>query len=225
MMDWKNIILLIVAGLNLGSALMVYFLNPKNRINIYYSAFVFWVSVWIFGLATFRWMQTENAMGLLVFVYYAAAGLIPVFFYLFSIYFPYQKRILTTKTKILVWLGAIIIVIDVLPWFLINDLILSPPDNILVLNLPSNIIYTIIFLAFTIAAFKNLIEKYRDSDGFHRIQLKCLIYGGGIAFFFGMFFDLFYPLFGNYKMIWLGPYFTVVLLVFISYLLFFYSRR
>lgn len=209
----------------MGSAIMVYFLNPKHRINIYYSIMGFLCSIWIFGLVTFRWMQTETAVRLLVFIYYVAAGLIPVFFYLFSIYFPYQKRILEIKTIILILFGTLVMIIDVLPWFLINDFIISPPDNILMLNLPANIIYTVIFLAFIALGYKNLIEKYRISGGFHRIQLKCLIYGTAIAFIFGMIFDLFYPLFGNYKMIWLGPYFTVILLMFISYLLFFHKLK
>jgi len=143
----------------------------------------------------------------------------------FSIYFLYQHVVLSNKLKFFIWLGAVAIIIDVLPWFLIEDVILEPPDNIIVLNLPANIIYTVIFLSFTISAFKNLIGKLINSGGFARIQLKCVVYGSAVAFIFGILFDLFYPLFGNYKMIWLGPYFTVVMLVFITYLLFFHQLK
>jgi len=225
MMDWKNIILLIVAGLNLGSALMVYFLNPKNRINIYYSAFVFWVSVWIFGVALFRSMETKTGVHLIIYTYYAAGGLIPIFFYLFSIYFPYQHELLTLKKRIFTGLGILAILIVTLPPFLVDDVILAPPNNVVILDLIGHTIYIIIFFFFAVPAFINLIGKLRKSDGIFRVQLKCVIYGSGVAYFFGILFDLFYPLFGDYSMVWLGPYFTVVMLIFLDYLIFFYSRK
>ena len=223
MMDWKNIILILVAGLNLGSSLMVYFKNPKSRINIYYASFVFWVSVWIFGVALFRSIETETGVHLLIYAYYGAAALIPIFFYLFSFYFPYSKRLPTTKIKILVWVGTIAILIDSLPIFLVKDVVLNPPNNIVILNLASYLIYSVIFLTFTIFAFKNLVEKLKESKDFAKTQLRCIVYGSGIAYFFGILFNLIYPFFGDYTMIWLGPYFTVVMIIFLDYLLFFYN--
>jgi hypothetical protein len=220
-MDWKNVILLIVAGINLGSALMVYFLNPKNRINIYYALMVFCVAIWIFGLATFRSIQTERGVNFLIFIYYSASALVSFFLYKFSIYFPYQKKLLTLKMEILAFVGLIIIVITCLPALLVRDVILDPPNNVVKLNFLDDIIYAVVFLLFIIFGYINLIKKFLENGGFIRIQLKYFIICSSIAFIFGVIFDLIYPLAGNYKLIWLGPYFSFTMVIFISYILFF----
>ena len=52
-------------------------------------------------------------------------------------------------------------------------------------------------------------------------QLGAIIIGFGLAGIFGVIFDLILPYFGNWKLNWFGPYFTIFVLFAISYLIFF----
>lgn len=88
-MHWTNIGLLVITGLDLGLAFLIWLKNPKHKINIFLSVAIFFLAIWTLGTSMFReaqmiatavfWGKILNLGGIL---------LVPSFFY-FSIYFPY----------------------------------------------------------------------------------------------------------------------------------------
>jgi len=225
-MDWKNILLIIVAGLDMVFSFTVYSINPKNKINIFYSLFLFFASIWAFGIMMFRLLQSISFIAYLtIYTYYVAAGFIAIFFCLFSFYFPHLDRRITLSHKLLFLFGTIIILVISLPIFLVKELSILPANNVVILNAIAYEIYSIVFLFFTLIGFINLFKKLIKSDGFSRVQLKFIIYSTGIAYFFGVIFNLIYPFVGNYTMIWFGPCFTIIIVIFLSYFLFFYRHK
>ena len=107
-MSLINLGLIFVAGIDLGFAIFVYLLNPKNKINISLALTVLLVSSWTFGMALFRssynqtdalmWTWVQNGSGALL--------VVPLFF--LSVYFPYQNIILKTWQLYLIALSIII---------------------------------------------------------------------------------------------------------------------
>ena len=80
--------------------------------------------------------------------------------------------------------------------------------------------FFLIFSYYFIWAFVNLIKKYLVSEGVIKRQLCIVIFSFGLAAIFGMVFDLFLPYFGNWKLNWLGPYFTIFIMLGIADLIF-----
>jgi hypothetical protein len=57
------------------------------------------------------------------------------------------------------------------------------------------------------------------------MQLKWIILGIGLAAVFGTIFDLILPYLGYWKLNWLGPCFTIVVLIVIYYMIFYKPNK
>ena len=86
-------------------------------------------------------------------------------------------------------------------------------------------IYSIYILFFFIWAYYNIWKSYLISSGFNRLQLKFILIGLLLAGVFGIVFDLLLPYFGNWKLNWLGPYFSILVLFSTSYLIFYKPNK
>ncbi|MFA6525761.1 MAG: histidine kinase N-terminal 7TM domain-containing protein [Patescibacteria group bacterium] len=224
-MDVKNIILLIVAGLNLILSLLVYSKNTKNIINVAYGSVILSVGIWSYGIAMFRYSDNVITALLWARTYYIAAALIALFFLIFSIHFPYKSFILSKIKSLLIILPFIVVVIIIfIPDMMIGKISINIPTNVVTLQ-SSYTIYTMYFLSYMAISFYYLTKKYASSQGIHAIQLKYTLNATATATFFGATFNLILPMLGNYKLIWLGPYFTLITFAYVSYYLFFNKHR
>ena len=90
-MDARDIILFIIAALNLLFGFIVTKRNSRRAANRVYALVVIAAAAWAVGLAGFR---ITGDLGIALWwarIYYVAAALIAYFFLLFSIMFPYQR--------------------------------------------------------------------------------------------------------------------------------------
>lgn len=224
-MDIKNIILFLVTALNFSLALVIYLKNPKSSINISFGSVILCAGVWSLGIALFRYADDISAALFWVRIYYIAASFIAFFFLMFSIVFPYKSLVLTkVKTILLLCPLAIIITIIFLPDIMIGKIAINPPVNEVTLQ-SSYAVYTMYFLTYMAIGFFYLISKYASSQGIHKIQLQYALKATAAATFFGTTFNLILPMLGNYKLIWLGPDFTLITFAYMSYYLFFYKHK
>src|SRR3989338_8519914 len=100
-MYWINIGAFIMGGLNIGLAVLVWLRNPSHRINQTFALAALSVGLWAGAEAFFRgagtassalfWAKLENVFG----------SLIALFFFLFTHYFPYERRKLRSFEKVL----------------------------------------------------------------------------------------------------------------------------
>jgi signal transduction histidine kinase len=87
-----------------------------------------------------------------------------------------------------------------------------------ILDKTNYLIYAIYFVCFVLLSYYNLFRSYIKSVNIEeRSQLIFLIYGTLFGFAFGMFFNLILPYFDNYRYIFLGPLFSLAMVVSIAY--------
>jgi len=86
-------------------------------------------------------------------------------------------------------------------------------------NGPLFFLFPIYFLFYWIWAVRNLIVKFKMTDGIHIYQLKLLLWGVLISSIIIIIFDIIYPLLGKVVISGLGPEFSIVWLGFTSYII------
>jgi len=220
-MFYINISLIFIAGLNVGLALFIWLRNPKNKINIYYSLGVFFIGLWALGASLFReadglleariWTWFQNGFGALI--------VIPLLF--FSINFPYASRKVSILQKILIWISILaVLYVAIIPGVWYTKINLTPHANDYEINLTGYLYFLIFLLFYLILSFIILIKKYFKSEGFQKTQLKYLIIASGITGVFATINSAILPIWLNAEYNWIGPLFSLPLIVIVSYFLF-----
>lgn len=226
-MHWASIGLILVAGLDIGVALLIWLRNYRNKINQSFALMLLFLAVWTFGCAMFREAPTAEAVMLWVRTLNVGGIILIVPFLLFSIYFPFQTYQLTGLLKTAIFLpmfGVLIVLFIPDVWFSPSSIIINPPHNNFRINF-GYYIFTLYFLIFIGWAYYNLIRKYLSSEGFTRSQLKLIIAGTSIASFFGTLFGAISPLLYEAKYFWIGPYFSLPMIVYLVYFAFYYRSK
>jgi signal transduction histidine kinase len=217
-MEVQVVILFVVAAVNSILSLFI-LLGTRNLQNLIYSIFVLFVSLWAIGLAFFLIETDLDSARSIANFYYIAAAAIPVTFLYFSFSF------LSPSFRFTYWHGLILapflILAAILTFdqtFLISDIFYTTAGKDVVLNHTTYLIYSTYFVVFVAACYLQLFRLFiRRRDPIERLQLKFIIIGTIIAFFLGMVFNLFFPFIGNYSYIWLGPLFTLIMVVSVGY--------
>ncbi|MFH1509907.1 MAG: ATP-binding protein [Candidatus Nealsonbacteria bacterium] len=216
-MDLTNIILITLASIDLFLGALIISGDHKTESNITYTIFVLAVVMWTIGIAFFR--ETNDYESLLLWnrVFVFAASIIAGSLLHFSLIFPYAKTKLTLFKKILIYLPSVLVFFAVItPGILIKDIVIRPWGNESILGW-GYIYFGFYFSIFSIWSFLNLLIKYRKSIGIIRTRLSFVLAGLCISLVFGAVFNLYLILLGNYKLIWIGPYASFIMLVFIGY--------
>jgi signal transduction histidine kinase len=218
-MSIESILLFVTAAVNSLLCIFVLF-GKRSKTNIIYSLFVLFASLWSIGLALFI---NENHIGTAHFIancYYVFAGGIPLFFLYFSYIFPEKNSQISKLVTFVLALPLLSLVYVLLldKNFLIREVIINDGYKSVVIDMWNYFAYTVYFVGYTILSYVNLIKSYlskKPSD--EKTQLKFIILGTTIGFIFGMIFDLFLPMIGNYKYIYLGPLFSFSMVLAIGY--------
>lgn len=217
-MDPRNLVLLIITLLNFVLAIFILRRGRFKIIHITFSLTVLCVALWSLGLAFFRMTPSLHWAKFWSQFYYVAAALIASNFYYFSLVFPYQITTITLFRKILIYLfPASLILLFSTSDFLIESVIDRPWGKEVVLSRFDYVIYSAWFVLIMGWPFLHLYEKYRLSESTQRMQIRYVLSGTLISTLLGATFNLILPLAGNYRLIWLGPPFTIIMISFITY--------
>lgn len=217
-MEYQTIILFVTGLLN---ALFGYFIlrGEKKTSNYMFSLIALAVSLWAANLGFF--MDTNDLEQALIFAnaYYLAAASIPILFLFFSLFFPEKKeRFRRRHLLYLIPLIALISAVLIDKNTFITQVFLTSWGKDVVFNQTSYIIYIFYFLFFVSISYFYLIRLYNiPLSSTEKAQLKLLIAGTMLSYLFGMIFNLFFPYFGNYKYIWFGPFFTLIMISLLGY--------
>lgn len=225
-MHWTNIGLILVAGLDLGMALLIWLRNPRNKINVSFALATIFVGIWSMGSGMLRESITSSGVILWGIILNLGAILLTVFFLLFTFYFPYQIRIISFYKKLYIIIStSICIIILFVPnlWFFRDNIVINPPQNDYTINF-GYYIFLMIFFIDMIWAYLNLVKKFRLSGGYASIQLLNIIISTGVLSLFGTFFGAITPLFFKLKYFWIGPYFSLPMIFLLVYFIFHYKK-
>jgi signal transduction histidine kinase len=214
--DPRDIVLFAVGGLNIVLGILVLVRTIKNRINVMYALLALGIFVWSIGLVFFDNAEDFTSALLWAQVYYIAAGFIAYVFLNFCLAFPYSKIKYTRVKHIIFVLPFLATSVIVFTPYHVETIFIQPWGKDVILGW-GYALYTVYFILYMGAGFLWLWKKGRESVGIRKLQIRYVLLGTLIATIGAATTNLIYPLLGNYQHIWLGPIFTLFLVVFIAY--------
>ncbi len=212
-------ILFIIGALNLILSIFIFANNPKCKINQSFAIFAFFISFWPITLFLYRnaeifyaefWMKTS---------YLAAAG-IALSFWLFVHYFPIDvpRTVLNRTTPLIITLALISLFF--IPNFLTSG-VYDLPNGTRMVNSEwcGHSVFALYFITFFFGAILLLWHRFKMSEGIIKQQSRILFFGILGSGIFGTIFNLVLPspYFNNFNYIYVGPFFTFLFVLAVSY--------
>jgi len=213
----RYLFLIVLAALNLFLALTILVKQRDQKANVIFATLLFFVVLWVIGLILFGVSRDIQTLTIAAHIFYASASMIPVGLFYFSLTFPTRtiRFNLVRETFIFAVLG-ILLYISLTPKLLVTLVQINDWGNEVVLG-KSYIIYTLLHILITSLAFFNFFSQYQKAKDIVKTQFRYVLFGIGIAYVFGALFNLILPLLGNYRLIWIGPYFLVLMAISFTY--------
>ncbi len=179
----------------------------------YFAGSLFCVGFWGIGLGGFLAAKSPEVAMLWAKFHYVASILVAYYLLVFALSLAKEKPIKPFYRILLILPIIGISVITVC----CNDLLLKQAvieegGNVMILYKPGHMVYAIVFASYFIATLVVVLNKLLKSSGIIQKQMILIFVGLLISGVLGMVYNLILPLLGNYKLVWVGPQFTVVFL-------------
>ena len=221
-MEIQSNLLFVMASISSILGLFV-LLGKRNSTNIIYFMFVIFASLWSIGLGFFIMEQDLVASLYIADFYYVVAAGIPLFFLYFSIFFPDSSSKIRKRSLILFALPMIILIALVIidKNILVKNILFGELGKYIVLNQLNYAIYGSYIVLYTIISFYNLVISYLKNKligrNEERMQVMFVIIGTSISFIAAIVFDVIFPLFGDFKYVYLAPLFSFFMVLTTAY--------
>src|SRR3989344_8876945 len=164
-MDIQNLILYLVALLDLILIILIWRSGRRNEASAAYSLFVLWVILWTIGIALFRQSTDHEYMLFWNREFIFSAALIASSLLHFSFVFPPSRNKISVVKKIFIYLPTLFILWAVLtPEDLLKDIVRRDWGNERILGW-GYIYYGLYFVIISSWAFLNLFRKFLKSKG------------------------------------------------------------
>lgn len=210
--------LVVLAIINIVFGSLVFMGSRRTRQAGLFMVFDIAVGLWSLGIGLLYLTTLPEAALWFVRLYYFAAALIAYALLLFIL--DYVGKRLSRFQSWLVLLPFLAVVLTILSSNGLIGAIELGGKPYVMLNKPVYVWYTIYFIAYFVSsvavAWQACLRKPAastktiDKKGMRYVLTSILISG-----VFGMFFNLFLPLFGNYDLVWVGPIGSIVMVMLI----------
>ena len=185
------IFLIIVIIFHLFIALLVFFDNPKNKINQYFSLMIIFGTIWFLT----NYLENENLSfdyrKLFLKLDFYSAILMVAFFYLFCLTFP-KPRIVSSKKEGAIYFSIFSLAILSFTDFIINNIRIE--DTTIVFDRGVGYwIYLLVIIFYICDGLKNLFQKYKKSIGIEKTQIFYVFLGIFISAIFAAPINLILP--------------------------------
>lgn len=213
-----QVIALFVAGIVvLLLGFLVLSKDWHQRVLLWFQLFCVAVAMWAFGVAQFLITREPAAALVWANVYYTSALAIGVVIQIFSTEWVETKRsgryLWPLVVLFLVYASCLI----AKPHLILRDVYLVGDTKGVGFNGLGYGLFSFVFLALFVSAIFRMWAALRKFDALERSQTRLMVAGLASAGSFGVLFNLILPWFGNYKLIWLGPLFSVLFVGCIGY--------
>lgn len=211
-----EVILLITAVVNSILTVLVFTARRKRMVHFWFALLTGATATWTFAIYGFLSSGTDiSTAETWARIYYVAAAIIIYALLEFSLSFPRRIPIHASLHAMLAFL--LLSVIGLVVWdhgFISQVVVTADEHKIVHLYQPFYMLYVLYYVVMIIAStacfWYGLREvSRRDKKRFSR-WVKLLGVSIAVSLAFGVWFNLFLPLFGNYEYIWAGPPFTLV---------------
>ncbi|MEW5907680.1 MAG: ATP-binding protein [Patescibacteria group bacterium] len=185
----------------------------KDRINEIFGLMSFSVVLWSTGILGFYFINLPDYLSShWIIITHSSAILIAVIFFYFSLNFPSQL----IKNKYLYYAYTIPFFFILYYLFFTNKIIGEVINSTYEIN-PGYIFYSFFIVAYFFGGYISLFLQHKKSkEWIPKIQVRYVLAGSILASFPATITDLIFPYLGIFKYTWLGPVFTLVLILSIA---------
>ena len=194
----------------------------ERHLQLGYALFATSRGVWQVGISIFLLTSRLNVATMAAMVYYVAGLIIVWSFCMFALEFTRTKFFISARKLILTttFLPILIYIVGFVlrPETLMRSIDLA--NRHIALNLPAYIIYVAIFILYGLCSLVILwryVLTVKRRRALSYMQIKAVTVAMTIALPAGFVLDVLLPLFGNYKLIMIGPLFTTLVVANIYY--------
>lgn len=205
--------LILLSLINIFFALYTWRASKGVNYIKYFAGSLLSVGLWGVGLAAFLGSTNPDIALLWAKFHYVASIFVAYYLLLFALSFSKSTPI--GKIQNIVLLIPIIAVSVVTIFFndlLLKDVIIENSGNVAVLFKPGHIAYGVIFTLYFAATLFIFFLKTLNSSGIVQKQVILVFIGLLVSGILGAVYNLILPILGNYKLIWVGPQFTLIFL-------------
>ena len=179
----------------------------------YFAGSLFCVGFWGIGLGGFLAANSPEVAMLWAKFHYVASILVAYYLLVFALSLAKEKPIKPFYRILLILpILAISVITVCCNDLLLKQAVIEEGGNVMILYKPGHIVYAIVFASYFIATLVVVLNKLLKSSGIIQKQMILIFVGLLISGVLGMVYNLILPLLGNYKLVWVGPQFTVVFL-------------
>ncbi|MBF05548.1 hypothetical protein CL644_02470 [bacterium] len=204
--DTINALIALATVANLLYGFLVYKRNSASASNIAFFLLTIAVTGWGVTMIIFRSTTTLEIALNASYWLYAAAAAIPTFFLLFTILFPSEKYILTSKHTAYIFIPFSLVLFSIFyPDLFVKTVIFETgKEHIIVFEPLLHIGYALYVSGMFFASYFVLIRKYTKNAGVLRSQVIYILIGALVPTFVGLFSNLLLPIIGEFRWNWMG---------------------
>ncbi|MFZ2205490.1 MAG: ATP-binding protein [Minisyncoccia bacterium] len=204
----------IVLNLYLGSAVVLR--NPKSVTHQLFGFYTLLVALWAFSNYFTIYPSTPEVTLIFIRIVCVITSFLAPVLFLLSYNFPTDKLIIKPWLRFSVYLFAIgTAILSITP--LIYDHIEIINGVIVPYFGPLFILYGLNVFGLPVLSFILLIRKFRKATNHRRLQILIFMLGVGITYALAEILSFIFILLKYTKLVFLGPFFTLILVVFVFY--------
>jgi len=218
-LDIINILILVVAVVNIVYGLVIFDGMKLNRTNFYFFLLTLAVGFWGFSMMAYRGFYDIELKVFYARMLYLAATTIPITFLYFVHVFPDRDRKFSFLYNILLPLPFLCVAfISVKSNLLISGVVINKTgEDIIVFNFFYHVFYAIYIVSYFSAGYISLFLRFLKSSGVLKVQYIYIIIGTVVSTTIGVITNLIMPLLGNFSLNWLGQIGVILMITFILY--------
>ena len=217
LIDTKNILLVVIAAVNLFLGVIVFLKSRRDKINLIYSFNILAIIAWTLTMFFYRSSGDENSL-LWAKLLYIAPTLIASSFLYFTYIFPNKEKPASFLKSFLIFFGNFIIILAILaPDIVIESVNLRAGFEKEIIFGGGYVFYAAYTLFYFCFAFWRLFKKYLKSRGIEKKQIIYLLSGYMLAANLAFVTNLIMPWIGKFELNWIGQVFTVFMVIFAVY--------
>lgn len=216
-MSIANIFLLITFVINVALAMLIIAQAKGKNIKIFYALVTLSIAAWALAMIFFR--EAENAPSIFLWgrIVYFSAAFTPLFFILFSFYFPDDERSVPWYYMVILTLFTFFIA----AFSLLSNYILESAQSTQGVNIlnygEGNVVYGLYISSYYVIGIATLLRKRRKYVRAVSSQITYILLGTGITLIIGFFNNFILTYQGIFNFNWLGPVSTLIMVGFIAY--------
>jgi len=192
----------------------------KNPIYFNFGMAVLFLAFWLTGIVVNSFGLLPWFSALIENLTFALGAGILHYFLIFTLSFPLPSPNRSLKIGILYFFTALIVLSCFIPGLYVVSSVSVPPFVYFDANPLGLTLFSIYFVLLSVLSFTNLIYSYKNSDGIFRSQLKKIILGTIVAIIVNLFFSIMVFFWSRFETSPIGAFFTFTVLIYIYSILF-----